>query len=139
DGVGGGPRRGSARAQGLRDEAEVEELKIPDPAVDELRRAAGGPRGEVGLLDEHAREPTVREVSGNARPRHAAADDDGVEEFLVQAGEPGHCATPIAPRRLAETLTESGSRRRPHRPGARRATERRARAASARSRDRPRA
>src|SRR5262249_54366705 len=82
------PGKGLALAQGLAHQTEVEELKIPEPAVDQLRRAGGRPGGEVDLLDEDAREPPLGEVARHARAGHAAPDDDGVEELPAHPGAP---------------------------------------------------
>ena len=126
DQMGRQPRERLPLAQGLPDQPEVEELEVPEPAVDELRRARGRPRGEVDLLDEDAREPALGEVPRDARPGHAAPDDDGVEDLPVQTRQPADGAA----RRGAgaRSLTAPRSRRRPPRREARRASRRRGRA-----------
>jgi len=88
DHLGGEPGQRLPLTQGLADELEVEPLEVPEAPVDELGRPRGGPRREVRLLDEDRREPAQAEVSRDARPRHTAPDDDGIDDGRVQPGEP---------------------------------------------------
>ena len=52
DEVRGDPEEDLALAHVAPNEREVEELEIPEPAVDETRRPRGRPRAEVRLFDE---------------------------------------------------------------------------------------
>ena len=68
-----------ALEQRLADQPEVEVLQVAQPAVDELRRAAAGPRGEVGLLDERHAVAARGRVERHAGAGDPAADHDDVE------------------------------------------------------------
>ena len=70
-----------ALEQGLADQAEIEGLQVAQAAVDQLGRAAGGARGEVGLLDEGDAVAPRGGVEGDARPGDPATDDDDVEDL----------------------------------------------------------
>ena len=76
-----------ALEQRLAHEAEVEVLQVAQAAVDELARAAGGPRGVVGLLDERDRVAARGRVERDAGAGDPAADDDDVEALGAQGGE----------------------------------------------------
>src|SRR5205807_4656535 len=54
------------------------ELQVTRAAVDHPARAAGGAGAPVALLEQQHREPTQGEVTGDARPGHAPADDADV-------------------------------------------------------------
>ena len=74
-----------ALEQRLAHQAEVEVLQVAQAAVDELRRAAAGARGEVGLLDQrHA-------VAARGRvERHPGAGDPAADHQHVEVlGRPG--------------------------------------------------
>jgi hypothetical protein len=76
-----------ALEQGLADEPEVEVLQVAQPAVDQLRRAAGGARREVGLLDQRDAVAARGGVEGDARAGDPPADDDDVEDLLGEGGD----------------------------------------------------
>ena len=73
--------------QGLVDELEVELLQVPQAAVDELARPAGGARGQVARLHQGHPQPPGRRVQGGPRARDAAADDQHVEPLGRQPAE----------------------------------------------------
>ena len=76
-----------ALEQRLAHEPEVEVLQVAQPAVDELARAAGGPRGEVGALEQRHAVAARGGVERDARAGDAATDDDDVELVLRQRRE----------------------------------------------------
>ena len=73
-----------ALEQGLADEPEVEVLQVAQAAVDELARAAGGPRGEVRALEQRHAVAARGGVQRDARAGDAATDDDDIELVLRQ-------------------------------------------------------
>ena len=76
--------------QGLAHEPEVHQLQVAEPAVDQLGRLGGGARREVALLEERHRGAAQGQVPRHSRPRHAAADHDGVHGDPLQAHQPAH-------------------------------------------------
>src|SRR6185436_7571245 len=76
-----------ALEQRLAHEAKVEVLEIAKPAVDELRGAARGAGGEVGLLDEGDAVPARGGVQGHTGAGDPAADDDEVEALPLHRSE----------------------------------------------------
>ena len=80
-----------ALQQRLAHEPEVEVLQVAQPAVDELARAAGGPRGVVGALEQRDAVATRGRVQRDARAGDAAADHDDVE-LVVREGRDGLAA-----------------------------------------------
>ncbi len=74
-----------ALQQRLAHEPEVEVLQIAQAAVDELARAAGGPRGVVGALEQRDAVAARGRVEGHAGAGDAAADDDDVELVLRES------------------------------------------------------
>ena len=76
-----------ALEQRLAHEAQVEVLQVAQAAVDELARAAGGPGGVVGLLDERDRVAARGRVEGDPGPGDAAPHDDHVEALGAQRGD----------------------------------------------------
>src|SRR5207249_7528659 len=90
DELGRQPGEGLPLAERLPDQLEIEQLEVAEAPMDELRRPGGRARGEVGLLDEDGGEPARREVARHPRPRHAAPDDQRVDDLAVQLAESGH-------------------------------------------------
>ena len=76
-----------ALEQRLAHEPEVEVLQVAQPSVDELARAAGGPRGEVGALEQRDAVAARGGVQRDARAGDAAADHDDIELVLRQRRE----------------------------------------------------
>src|SRR5688572_1354601 len=76
--MGGEALQTLALGERLAHEGEVEELEIPQAAVDELGGERGGGGGEVALVDEGDGEAAQGELARGAGARHSAADDDHV-------------------------------------------------------------
>ena len=74
-----------ALEQRLAHEAEVEVLQVAQAAVDELARAARGPRGVVGALEQRDAVAARGGVERDAGAGDPAADDDDVELLLASA------------------------------------------------------
>ena len=74
-----------ALERGLAHEVDLAALEVAEPAVDQLRRAARGPRREVGGLEQRDREPALGRVAGQAGAGDATADDDEVEALAGQS------------------------------------------------------
>src|ERR1700676_3423577 len=70
--------------QRLADQPELQLLEVAQPAVEHLRRPAGGPGGEVAGLDERDLQPPGRGVKSSSGPDHASADDDDVELLAAE-------------------------------------------------------
>jgi hypothetical protein len=51
---------------------------VASPAVEQAVHPTGRPVGEVALLDERHLDPSHREIPGDATPRRAAANHDGL-------------------------------------------------------------
>ena len=68
----------------LADEPEVAHPQVPEPAVDELGRAAGRGRAEVAALDERDVEAGVGRLCRDRGADDAAADHEQVEGPLLQ-------------------------------------------------------
>ena len=69
----------------LANEAEVPELEVAQPAVDQLRGGARRGAAEVAAIDERDSEPDPRRGRGDAGADDPAADDEHVEAL---GGEP---------------------------------------------------
>jgi hypothetical protein len=82
-------REQPALVQRLRDQPELELLQVPQTAVDELRRPAGGTGREVPSLDEGHGKPSRRGVERGAHAGDAAADDQHVEALPAQPVQVG--------------------------------------------------
>ena len=76
-----------ALGQRLAHQPEVALLQIPQPAVDELARAAGGAGREVARLHERDVQPARGGVERATGPRRTAADHHHVEDLVAQARE----------------------------------------------------
>ena len=76
-----------ALEQRLAHEPEVEVLQVAQAPVDELARAAGGSRGEVGALEQRHAVAARGRVQRHAGAGDAAADDDHVELVLREGRE----------------------------------------------------
>jgi len=74
-------------ARRLEHEPDVTVLQIPNAAVDELRRAAARPGGEIALVDEGRTEAPKRRLARDARAVDAAANDDDVEGVGAETGK----------------------------------------------------
>jgi hypothetical protein len=85
------PTEPLALARRLPDELHVPLLQVPEPAVDQLGRAARGSGSEVPLLHDCDLEPPQHRVAGNARPVYAAAHHEQIE-LLAAEGRQGICA-----------------------------------------------
>ena len=81
------PDQQLALQQRLADQAEVEVLQVAEPAVDHLRRAAGGALAEVVALDQRDRIAARGRVEGHAGAGDPTADDDHVEAVLSHRRE----------------------------------------------------
>ena len=76
-----------ALEQRLADQPEVEVLQVAQAAVDQLRRAAGGARGEVVALHQRDAVAARGGVERHAGAGDAAADHDQVEAVALERGE----------------------------------------------------
>ncbi len=74
----------SALAQCLQNERDIALLEIPHTAVDQLRAAAGGPLGEVTLLDEHDAVTPRRCIDRRSQARRTAANDRQIKRFTLR-------------------------------------------------------
>ena len=106
------PAERLAFAERLADQPEVEQLEIPETAVNELRRLRRCRRGEVGLLDERHRDATQGQIACDAGAGHATSDDDDVVVGVLE--RPGTAIHPphrTARPRGASTSTPPGAPR----------------------------
>ena len=76
-----------ALLQRLAHQPEVALLEVAEPAVDELRRARRGPRGEVARLDQRDVQAARGRIERGARAGGAAADHHYVEHLVRQPRE----------------------------------------------------
>ena len=76
-----------ALGERLPHQREIEQLEVAEAAVDELGGPRGRARGVVPLLEERDRDAAEREVAGDARAGHAAADHDDVGPGVLDRGE----------------------------------------------------
>ena len=74
-------QREFALVQRLAHQTELQLLQVSQAAVEHLRTAAGGARGEVPCLDERHPQAAGGGVQGSAGTHHAAADHHDVELF----------------------------------------------------------
>src|SRR5262249_4755061 len=71
--MGGQAAQGLALVERLAHEAEVEQLEVTEPAVDELGRLRRRRGGEVALLDQRDRHAAQRQLARDAGARRPAA------------------------------------------------------------------
>ncbi len=67
--------------EALEDQSVLALVQVPEPAVDELRRAGRRARSEVALLDEGGAQPPTGGIEGDAGTGDPAADDDDIERL----------------------------------------------------------
>ena len=73
--------------ESLAHQSEVEVLEVAEPAVDHLRRSAGGARRVVVALDEGHRVSARGRIERHPGARDPAADHDDVEPLAAQCLE----------------------------------------------------
>ena len=78
-----------ALVERLADEADVELLEVPQPAVDEPARSRGRADRDVVLLDERGTEPAAGRVEEGAAADDPAADDEDVPGLPAELLEVG--------------------------------------------------
>jgi hypothetical protein len=98
-----------ALEQRLADQPEVEVLQVAKAAVDELARAAGGPRGVVVALQQRDAVAARGGVERNAGAGDPAADDHHVELLLAERAK--RLAALDHARSLAEPERQAGALR----------------------------
>ena len=74
-------------AQGLPYELELEQLQVPQPAVNELARPARGARRQVPCLDQPDRQAARHRVERDAHAGDPAPNDENVELLALQSGD----------------------------------------------------
>src|SRR4029079_907350 len=83
--VGRGVHQPAAFGEPLEHEVEIGVLEIAEPAVNQLRRLAGGLGGEVARIAERDIQAAQRRIPGRRRAAGAAAHDQQIEDARREA------------------------------------------------------
>jgi hypothetical protein len=77
-----GPEQNCPLAERLPDEADLSGFEVADPAVDQLRGSAAGPRGQIPRLEQQDPKSPERGIARDRDALDASADDQDIDDRI---------------------------------------------------------